>query len=107
MTFFAILTPASFEPAALIKQSQETTQLDADNADNWTTIPGPNNIQVTWSHTLYNVTNPSFANNPYPNGYSANEPVWQAMGPYVYGEVDTYASPQYGDSVTATYTQTT
>jgi hypothetical protein len=29
------------------------------------------------------------------------------MGPYVYGEVDTYASPQYGDSVTATYTQTT
>jgi hypothetical protein len=60
LTFFAILTPASFEPAALIKQSQETTQLDADNADNWTTIPGPNNIQVTWSHTLYNVTNPSF-----------------------------------------------
>lgn len=60
MTFFAILTPASFEPAALIKQSQETTELDADNADNWTQIPGPNDIQVTWSHTLYSVTNPSY-----------------------------------------------
>ena len=57
-TFFAVMTPTTFEPNALANKSQQTTQLNADTADSWTSIPGPDNYIVTWQHTLYNLTNP-------------------------------------------------
>jgi hypothetical protein len=53
LTFFAILTPTSFEPNALVNASKETTELDSNNEASWTAVPGPNNVNITWSHTLY------------------------------------------------------
>lgn len=57
LTFFAILTPTTFEPNSLVSKSQSTTALTADNAASWTTIPGTDDIQITWSHTLYQIDN--------------------------------------------------
>jgi hypothetical protein len=44
LTFLAILYKTKYETNALIKKSQTSTQLDAHNADHWTSIPGPKNI---------------------------------------------------------------
>jgi hypothetical protein len=62
LTGLAVLEPISFGPNALINASKSTTQLSEDNADSWTEIPGPNFIQVQWSHTLYAVNDPQGQN---------------------------------------------
>jgi hypothetical protein len=51
------LEPTSFKPNALVSQSKETTALTADTASSWTTIPGPDQIEITWQHTLYSLVN--------------------------------------------------
>lgn len=39
--------------------------------------------------------------------FNFGTPTFTAVGPYDYTEMDTYANPQYGDTVTSTFTQTT
>jgi hypothetical protein len=43
-SIFAVLFPTTFEPSALVNQSQKTTALNEKNADAWTQIPGNNDI---------------------------------------------------------------
>lgn len=40
-------------------------------------------------------------------GAAFSTPIFAPVGPYVYTETDVFADPQYGESVTATFTQTT
>jgi hypothetical protein len=54
---FTFLYPNSYESNALVTQSKETTELTADTASTWTAIPGSDDIEITWMHTLYNLTN--------------------------------------------------
>jgi hypothetical protein len=52
-----LIYPNSYESNALVTQSKETTELTANTASTWTAIPGSDDIEITWMHTLYNLTN--------------------------------------------------